>query len=86
MDNSKVWCNVDGYGNIVMYSMPENGKVKSIKYPWNRIPAIEKPYNTNVNPIYAWSPSKNAPVGQSRKKILNNNCNLCNNNYMNIFP
>ena len=86
MDDYKVWCNLDGFGNIVMNSMPEYGNVKSVKYPWNRIPAIKKPYDTNVNSTYAWSPSKNAPVGYSRKNLLNSNCNLCDKNYMNIEP
>lgn len=79
MDEYPKWTNVDGYGNITMYSLDKNGNVYKKKKPWNRIPAIKPKYNTNVNTNLAWSPSKFAPVSYEMNNMLYESCNLCNN-------
>ena len=73
------WSNVDGYGNIMMFNVKDCGGIKTIVKPWNRIPALESPYSSSVNPVYAWSPSPLAPVSKKKMHMLNMACNICNN-------
>ena len=79
MEDGPKWSNIDGYGNIIMYSLEECGKLNDNIKPWNRIPALEKPYSTPVNTTYAWSPSPLAPISYKNNKMFYKSCNICNN-------
>ena len=84
MSDTHYWSNVSGYGNIEINAYSPQG-IKVIKSPWNRIPAMKKPYSGPINTDYSWSPSKYAPVSQKKLKMMNKSCNICNN-YLNVGP
>ncbi len=55
MQNSHVWSNSRGYGNIVIGTADSNGVIYGPVSPWNRIPKLADPISTNVEPVNAWS-------------------------------
>ena len=54
-----VWTNQRGYGNIVVATIDNKNNVVGSVSPWNRIPALTYPTDTQVNPANACS---NRPI------------------------
>ena len=54
-ESSHIWSNNRAYGNIVIGSSDSCGTIYGRVAPFNRIPKLNEPYDTNVVPDSAWS-------------------------------
>ena len=54
-ETKHVWTNQRGYGNIVIATIDNKNNVVGSVSPWNRIPSLTYPTDTNVKPSNAWS-------------------------------